>query len=189
MNATESRQVRDSATKYAKWLKEKLPNVYNGLVENLVVQKKRNAMELGFYLNDSMDPTELAIAGPSPEDVTIPSQDYSALPTPATSTSTSDGGIFSGIVDSFSNLLSSSGVQSLVNAAQPFLNNAVQQQALSTQVAQMKAGLPVTIAGTNVPMKTQPLPIVASGAISQLSGYLPWILLAVGGIWLIKALK
>ncbi|HYM34711.1 MAG TPA: hypothetical protein VET48_04895 [Steroidobacteraceae bacterium] len=187
MNATELAQVRTAARKHALWLKKNLPNVYNGLVENLVVQQNRNVQQLGFILNDAMDPIALAVNAPSTGDVAVPAQDYSAAPT--SDSTDSSGGLFSGLVDSFTNLLSSGGVKTLLNAAQPFLNNAVQQQALSTQVQQMRMGLPVTIAGTNVPMRTQPLPIVASGAISQLSSYLPWILLFGGGILLINSLK
>lgn len=182
MNASDGDQVHLAAEKYVRFLRDNLPGVYNGLVQNLIVTPARNAQALGFVLNAD----EIDVSGgltPLIENMVAPTIDYA-------SASTGSGqGFFSGLVNSMSDLLSSAGVGRLLQVAQPFINNKVQQQALNTQVQQLRYGLPITIAGTNVPMPTQPLPIVGASALGRVSNYLPYILLFGGGYLLLKLLK
>jgi hypothetical protein len=183
MNKSDLEQTRAAAKAHALWLKKNLPRVYNGLVENLVVARRANQQALGFILSDGFDISSLVESVPDAIDVVTPAIDY------ASAESGSSGGFFSGLVDSFTNLLSSGGVTTLVNAAQPFINNAVQRQAIDTQLTQLRYGLPVTIAGTTTPMPVQPLRVTAAGAVSQLTNYMPFILIGGGALLLLSILN
>lgn len=173
MVATADAATRAAVEKFLKNLKAKMPDVYNKMVENLVVQPAEATKQLGFVLSD----IDFSSFTSAIDNVAMPTVDYSSAPT----SGSSSGGWFSGLADGLTGMLNSSGFSNVLNMMTPFVNTAVQRNALGVQMQQLQAGLPLYR-----PAQVYSGGVVASNAMSSLTNYMPYIL---GGVGLLIAVS